>query len=158
MPLPNFQGPPASFLKQLSEMPPESVQFDVLRFEASVSAAGAVTDAAAVEVPSGYDFICFAYSGYIESPGDAVANFVLLTWNMKRDGKRNVFTTDQSFADLLTIDGPLPPKTFVPWALYLFPEKAKITVTVSRSGTWNGGAKKAAINLYGVLVPSPGKK
>lgn len=139
-------------LKQVQEILPEVAQATMVRFEASISAAGAVTQPSSVSLPTGYKFELAAISGYIESPGDAVANFPLLTYNIQQQGKRNVFETDQSMSQHLTIVGPAAPIEFKR-NLYLFDAGSIIKATFSRSGTWNGNAAKVVgVVLIGGLV------
>jgi len=146
-------GPHLAFAAQLGELIPQVIQFDELRFEASISSAGVVTPAADVPIPNDYDFAIIGYRGYIEEPGVAVVNWPGITWNVKERSKRNVFTSDKSMAELLTILGPMPPFIY-PYLVYKFGSGAVIQLPFTFSGTWSGGAKKVGVTLLGALVAS----
>lgn len=142
-----------SHFRDVGDLVPEVGQLDCPRFQASVSAAGVVTQPDEFRVPSQYGMELMGWGGYIESPGDAVANFPLLTWNAKEVGKRDVFGTSQSMAQVLTIFGPANPIVFSR-SLYLFAPGAQVSLTFSRSGTWNGGAKVVGVYLIcGLIAP-----
>lgn len=144
-----------SHVRSAQDLVPETAQLDCLVLEGSISAAGAVTQPTNVKVPEQYYFDLMGYSTYITEPGLAVANLVLVTFNVTEVGKRNVFGSDQNFAQSQTIFGPTAPIMF-PRSLYLFQPGADIKVTFSRSGTWAGAAKAVGVCLIGGLI-APGK-
>lgn len=146
-------GPIGQHLAGLHRLIPEVVQMETLVFEASMSS-GSITQPANVAIPEQYEFELFGVSGYIQSPGDSVANFPLITWNVKEQSKRNVFGTDQTLAQHVNILGPLPP-TFYPRTLYKFRGGANIVVTFAQASGWGGGTKRVGVCLLGSLVAPP---
>ena len=140
-----------SHIFDVPEIAPEVAQLDILNFEASVPASGSITQATAVKIPKDYAFEIFGIQGYIQSPGDSVANFPLLTFNIKEGGKRDIFGTAQSMAMLLNILGPNPAIMFKR-SLYLVSPGADLTCTFSRASGWGGGTKLAGVQLIGGLV------
>lgn len=139
-----------SHIRTVPELPPEIAQLDIYRFEATVTSS-AITQPGAVKVPSGYHFELFGVAGDVSEPGLNVANFPLITWNVKEAGKRNVFGTDQSMAMLMNILGPCPPIMFSR-SLYLFNPGADVTLSFARASGWNGGSKTVGVSLIGGLV------
>ena len=138
-------------LMDVTRLSPEVAQLDVLNFEATIPAAGAITQPIAVKIPSGYAYEIFGIAGYFSSPGDAVANFPLATFNIKEGGKRDIFGTAQSMAMLVNILGPMPP-IFFPRSLYLVSPGGDLTATFARATGWNGGTKTVGVQLFGGLV------
>ena len=125
-------------IKDVVEIAPEVAQLDIFNFEATVPASGAITQPATVKVPSQYAFEIFGIAGYIGSPGDAVANFPLITFNVAEQGKLNIFATDQSMAMLLNIMGPQRP-IFFPRSLYLVSPGGELKKSLARASGWGGG-------------------
>lgn len=138
-------------LVDVTKLSPEVAQLDVLNFEATIPASGAITQPIAVKIPSGYAFEIFGISGYFQSPGDAVANFPLVTFNIKEGGKRDIFGTAQSMAMLVNILGPLPVIRF-PRSLYLVSPGGDLTLNFARASGWGGGSKLVGVQLHGGLV------
>ncbi len=134
----------------VNDLIPEAAQLDMLRFEATIGSS-TLTQPDPVKVPNGYAFDLYGVMGYIEEPGLNVSNFPLITWNVQEVGRRNVFGTDQSMAQLLTIFGPTPPIVF-PRSLYLFSPGADVKLTFARASGWAGADKKVGVVLLGGLV------
>lgn len=143
-------------LKDVPVLAPEVAQLDIFNFEASIPASGSITQPSTVKVPSQYAFEVFGIRGYIQSPGDAVANFPLITYNIQEQGKRAMFGTDQSMAMLLNILGPAGTIWF-PRSLYLVSPGGELKATFSRGTGWGGGTKLVGIQLIGGLV-APNKE
>lgn len=146
----NF-GSVMSHVRSALSLPPEVLGVDILTFEASVSAGGVVTQPGNARVPEKYWFELQQILGYIEVPATVPADFVLLTFNVKQQGKRNVFSTDMSMAALLNTSGTMQPIKF-DRGMHLFPPGSDIDLDFSRSGTWGGTAKKVGVCLVGNLL------
>lgn len=140
---------------QVNDLAPEVAQLDVLNFEATIGSS-TLTQPTPVKIPSDYNFEVQAISGYISSPGDSVANWPLISFNIKEQGKRDIFGTAQSMAQYLNILGPLPP-IFFPRSLYLASAGADLVATFARASGWAGANKTVAIQLIGGLV-APNKQ
>lgn len=143
-------------IKDVPVIAPEVAQLDIFNFEASIPASGAITQPTPVKVPSQYAFEIYGLRGYIQSPGDAVANFPLITFNVVEQGKRSIFGTDQSMAALLNILGPADTIWF-PRSCYLVSPGGELRTTFARGTGWGGGTKLVGIQLIGGLV-APNKE
>ncbi len=140
-----------SHIRSVDGLRPEAAQLDVIRFQGTITNSTTITQPDSYKVPADYFFEMMGYQTFIEEPGLAVANLVLITWNAKEVGKRDVFGTDQSFGATQNILGSNPPVMF-PRSLYLFSPGADIQVKFSVASGWNGGAKIAGVNLIGGLI------
>lgn len=144
----------SSLLQHIKDVPaiaPEVAQIEIANFEASIPASGSITQPTTYKVPSQYAFEIYGLRGYIQSPGDSVANFPLITFNVAEQGKRNIFGTDQSMASLLNILGPGETIWF-PRSCYLVSPGGELKATFTRGTGWNGGTKLVGIQLIGGLV------
>ncbi len=150
----NAQRGGSSLMAHILEVPelaPEIAQLDVLNFEVTITASGAITQPGGIVVPKDYAFEIYGIAAYIQSPGDAVANFPLVTFNIKETGKRDIFGTAQSLAQFVNILGPQPPITF-PRSLYLVSPGGTLAATFARASGWGGGSKLVGVQLIGGLV------
>lgn len=146
-----------SHLRDVAGLPPEVAQLDAYTFEGTIGGS-TLTQPGIQKIPGGYYGELMGYSGYISQPGVAVDNFPRITWNLRQQGKRNVFGVDQSMAAILNILGPTPPVWF-PRSFYRFDAGADISLSYTRGSSWNtsGDNRTVGVVLYFGLVAADRK-
>lgn len=162
---------PPGYLRQLlrdaQRLEPIHLGVDHIRFEAQITAAGAIgTKAESVSIPAGYDFLLTHARGYIQetvnesSNNRLTQNWARILFNAQMDGtNRNVFTSALSFAELINTDGSPHDLT---WSggVAKFPSRASLVPEFSFKtssdgpGAWDtwAAAKVVGVVFLGFLV------
>ena len=144
-------GPLLDHIRGLKDLPPEICQLDSFVFEATIGAAVLTQPSAPVKIPGGYYAEVMGMSGYISSPGVAVDDVPRVTFNILQQGKRNLFTTDQSLAQLVNILGPVAP-IYWPRSLYRFDAGGDVQTKFARASGWAGANRTVGVVLIVGLV------
>ena len=144
-------GPLVDHIRGLKDLNPEIAQLDSFVFEGTIGSSTLTQPSAPVKVPGGYYAEVMGMSGYISSPGLAVDNFVRVTFNIAQQGRRNLFVTDQSLAQLVNILGPVAP-IYWPRSLYRFDAGGDVQLKFARATGWAGADRTVGVVLIVGLV------
>lgn len=156
-------GATQALLRDLREIPPEVARFDHMRFEAQITAAGAIAQqAVAVRVPQGFDFAVRRITGYIqEAAADQTPdNWARIRFQCREEGRNfDTFTSRLSMASLLSVLGPSSGFDFDPLFFkfmggHSVEPEFDINVAATGPGAWTPSAnvKVVGVVFLGTLV------